>query len=300
MPIVRHPTYSITLPPGHRFPMQKFSRLAACLTERGLLGPANSFEPEPATKEALALAHDPAWIEKVMRQQATGAEQRVLGFGLSPALAERSLAAVGGTILTARLALEHGIACNTAGGSHHAFRSHGAGFCVFNDVVTAARLLLSEGRVQQILVVDLDVHQGDGTASMLAAEPRVTTLSVHGRTNFPHQKTQSDIDIALDDGVGDEGYLAILEAVLPARLRHCRPDLVFYNAGVDPHSSDRLGRLALTDDGIAARDRLVVQSCRDVGVPLACVVGGGYDPDIDALAARHAILFETAAAFHGR
>lgn len=300
IPIVHHPAYAIELPLGHRFPMRKFSTLAACLGARGLLGLANSFTPEPATAETLSLAHDEAWVEKVLRQRATAAEERVLGFPVTPALAERSRAAVGGTIMAARLALAHGIACNAAGGSHHAFRTHGAGFCVFNDVATAALLLLREGAVGKVLVVDLDVHQGDGTASILAEEPRVTTLSVHGRTNFPHHKAQSDIDVALDDGIADREYLDLIEALLPSLLARERPDLVFYNAGVDPHAKDRLGRMALTDAGLAARERLVIDTCRDAGIPLACVLGGGYDTDIEALAARHAILFETAASLHAR
>ena len=168
----------------------------------------------------------------------------------------------------------------------------GSGFCVFNDVAVAARTLLADGLIGKALVVDLDVHQGDGTASILEHDPRVVTLSVHCRTNFPARKQQSDLDIALDPGTGDELYLAMLEAVLPPLLERVRPDLVFYNAGVDPHESDRLGRLALTDRGLKTREAFVLRTCLDRGLPLACVVGGGYSSDIEELVRRHAVLHE--------
>ncbi len=197
-----------------------------------------------------------------------------------------------GTVLAARLALEHGLACNTAGGSHHAFAGAGTGFCVFNDVAVAARLLLAEGLIGRALVVDLDVHQGDGTAAMLADEPRAFTFSVHCRTNFPARKQQSDLDLALDAGVGDADYLTALDRLLPALLDRVAPDLVFYNAGVDPHVDDRLGRLSLSDGGLAERERLVLAACRSRGVPVACVVGGGYADDLDLLARRHALLHQ--------
>jgi acetoin utilization deacetylase AcuC-like enzyme len=202
-------------------------------------------------------------------------------------------------VLTARLALEHGVACNTAGGSHHAFSGFGAGFCVFNDVAVASRLLLAEGAVRRILVVDLDVHQGDGTAAMLAEEPRAFTLSVHCRSNFPARKQQSDLDVALDAEVGDADYLELIDRLLPALLDRVRPELVFYNAGVDPHREDRLGRLALTDAGLAERERLVLDAVRSRGLPLACIVGGGYADDLDVLARRHALLHEAIAALPG-
>jgi acetoin utilization deacetylase AcuC-like enzyme len=213
---------------------------------------------------------------------------------LSPALAQRSRAAAAGTLLAARLALEHGLACSTAGGSHHAFADHGAGFCVFNDVAVAGRVLLAEGLVRRVLVVDLDVHQGDGTAAIFHGDPRVFALSVHCRANFPLRKQQGDLDVALDAGIGDRDYLAVLGALLPPLLDRLRPDLVFYNAGVDPHEADRLGRLALTDQGLAEREALVLEACRRRGLPLACVVGGGYAPTLEELVARHAILHRVA------
>ena len=295
-PVVHHPAYVTPLPAAHRFPMPKFARLLTCLRETGLLLPAQEHVPEPAPRGWLELAHEVEYVAAVLEQRLDEAAVRRLGLPMSPVLALRSRCAVAGTVLTARLALEHGIACNTAGGSHHAFTGHGAGFCVFNDVAVAARLLLAEGGVGRVLVVDLDVHQGDGTASMLADEPRAFTLSVHCRTNFPARKQQSDLDVALDAEVGDADYLGLLDGLLPALLDRVRPDLVLYNAGVDPHRDDRLGRLALTDAGLAERERLVLDAVRSRGLSLACVVGGGYADDLDLLARRHALLHEAIAA----
>ena len=292
VPVVHHPAYVAPLPPSHRFPMPKFGRLFAYLGEAGLVLPDQVRRPEPAPRGWLELAHTPGYVTAVLEQRLDAEAERRLGLPVSPALALRSRCAVGGTVLAARLALEHGLACNTAGGSHHAHAAFGSGFCVFNDVAVAARTLLADGLIGKALVVDLDVHQGDGTASILEHDPRVVTLSVHCRTNFPARKQQSDLDIALDPGTGDELYLAMLEAVLPPLLERVRPDLVFYNAGVDPHESDRLGRLALTDRGLKAREAFVLRTCLDRGLPLACVVGGGYSSDIEELVRRHAVLHE--------
>ena len=298
-PVVHHAAYVTPLPAAHRFPMPKFARLLACLRETGLLRPEQEFVPEPAPRAWLELAHSTDYVVSVLEQRLDQAAVRRLGLPMSPVLALRSRCAVAGTVLTARLALEHGLACNTAGGSHHAFAGYGAGFCVFNDVAVATRLLLSEGAVRRVLVVDLDVHQGDGTAAMLADEPRAFTLSVHCRTNFPARKQQSDLDVALDAEVGDVDYLDLIDQLLPTLLDRVRPDLVFYNAGVDPHHDDRLGRLSLTDAGLAARERLVLDAVRAHGLPLACVVGGGYADDLDVLARRHALLHEAIAALPG-
>ena len=291
-PVVHHAAYVTPLPAAHRFPMPKFARLLACLRETGLLLPSQEFMPEPAPRAWLELAHTSDYVSAVLEQRLDAVALRRLGLPLSPALALRSRCAVAGTVLTARLALEHGVACNTAGGSHHAFAGFGAGFCMFNDVAVAARLLLAEGLIGSALVVDLDVHQGDGTASILAGDPRVFTLSVHCRANFPARKQQSDLDVGLDAGVGDQDYLPMVETLLPEVLDRVRPDLVFYNAGVDPHVEDRLGRLALSDGGLAERERIVLNAVRARGLPLACVVGGGYADDLDVLARRHALLHE--------
>ena len=219
---------------------------------------------------------------------------RRIGMPNTDSVAIRARAATGGTLLAARLALEGGIACNTAGGSHHACAESGAGFCVFNDVAVAARRLLAEGRIGQALVVDLDVHQGDGTARIFENDPSVFTFSMHAEKNFPHRKAVSDLDVELADATGDAEYLAKLADVLPALLSSVRPDIVFFNAGVDPHADDKLGRLSLTDAGLERREAYVLGACLDREIPVVGVIGGGYDADIDRLAARHAILHRTA------
>lgn len=294
-PILHHPAYSVQLPAGHRFPMGKFAALGELLRARGLLDGRNLVVPQPADPEQLALAHDRSWVDPVLAGRVDPAAERRLGLPMSPALAARARAASGGTLAAARLALEEGLALNSAGGSHHAHREGGAGFCVFNDLAVAVLTLLAEGRVRRVLILDLDVHQGDGTAAILADEPRVTTVSIHCRCNWPVRKQQSRLDLALDPGTGDRPYLELLDRLLPTLLRRCRPDLVLYDAGVDPHRADRLGRLALTDGGLRERDRLVLETCRAANLAVACVIGGGYDPDPAVLAARHAILFEVAA-----
>lgn len=284
------------MPAGHRFPMDKFSRLAAVLEAEGVAGPGGFVRPEPIDLESLLLVHDEAYVRGVIELTLPPDVVRRVGLPNTDSVARRAQAAVGGTLAAARLALERGIACNTAGGSHHAQAETGAGFCVFNDVAVAARRLQAEDAVRQILVVDLDVHQGDGTARIFEGDPSVFTFSMHAEKNFPARKAASDLDIDLADGLGDDTYLKTLSAVLPDLFDRVRPDLVFFNAGVDPHADDKLGRLSLTNAGIAAREALVLGACLARGVPVAGVIGGGYDPDIDRLADRHAILHRTAAA----
>lgn len=294
-PIVHHPAYVADLPTGHRFPMAKFGRLVDVLTEDGL-APDGFIRPIEAPAAWIELAHDPAYVDQVFSRRVPKPIEREIGFPMEETVARRARAATGGTVLTARLALDHGIACNTAGGSHHARRAQGAGFCVFNDVAVAASVLLTEGLVGRALVIDCDVHQGDGTADIFANDLRVLTFSLHAEKNYPVRKIASDIDIGVADGLGDNDYLNTLAEALPKLLDQHEPDLVFYNAGVDPHRDDRLGRLALSDDGLAARDRLVISVCRDRDIPVAGVIGGGYMTDIDVLARRHATLHRVAAA----
>ena len=294
--VVYHRAYSAPLPPGHRFPMEKFRRLHDHLLEHRLVARKDVHAPQPAGRALLGLAHDAAYVDGVLGRTLGEAAVRRIGFALTPELVERSRAAVAGTLLTARLALDRGIACNTAGGSHHAFAAHGAGYCVFNDVAVAARALLAEGAVERVLIVDLDVHQGDGTAAILAADRGAFTFSMHCDRNFPAAKQASDRDVALAAGIGDDAYLRVLDAELGPLLERVAPELVFYNAGVDPHADDRLGRLCLTDAGLAARDRVVLAACRRAGAAVAGVVGGGYSRDVDALVARHALLFREAGA----
>lgn len=294
-PIVFHPAYEASLPDGHRFPMRKYGRLAEVVAERGL-APLGFVQPEPASAALLAHAHAPAYIDAVLAHDVPRAVERAIGLPVDETVVRRSRASVGGTLLAARLALAEGLAGSTAGGSHHARREQGAGFCVFNDVAVAARALQHEGVITRALVVDLDVHQGDGTADCLAYAPDLFTLSIHCEKNYPTQKIPGDLDIGLPDGLEDAAYLDVLAARLPPLLDALRPDLVFYNAGVDPHRDDRLGRLALSDDGLYARDRYVVGQARARGIPLVAVIGGGYTHDVDALAGRHALVFQALAA----
>ena len=296
LPVVFHPDYTVPLPPGHRFPIGKFGRIKDVLLEDGVIPPASLVEPVPASRAWLTLAHDEAYVDAVMALALDRRAVRRLGLPLSAPLVRRGRAAVGGTVLTGRLALDHGLACNTAGGSHHAFADHGAGFCLFNDVAVAIRVLRQDGLIERALVVDLDVHQGDGTAAIFQGEPETFTFSLHCEANYPPAKETSDLDIGVPPGTGDGVYHSVLTTHLPTLVARHRPDIVFYNAGVDPHREDKLGRLALGDEGLARRDRYVIETCRAAGVPTACVVGGGYADDLDRLARRHTSVHRAAAA----
>ncbi len=294
-PVVWHPDYVAPLKARHRFPMSKYGYLRQVLVEQRLLPvEGGTIAPGPAGFAQISAVHDPGFVDRVFHNACRPEETRAIGLPDTPAVTRRARLSAGGTLLAACLALDHGLALNAAGGSHHAGPSGGAGYCVFNDVAVAARALLDEGRLSRVLVVDLDVHQGDGTAAIFAAEPGVFTLSVHAARNYPARKARSSLDVGLPDGTDDAGFLGAVSAALERAFDAARPELVFYNAGVDPHQDDRLGRLALTDAGLAARDRLVIAAARTRGVPLAGVLGGGYDNDIIALARRHAILFQEA------
>lgn len=277
--------------------MGKFTRLAEILVEDGLVGPDGWHVPEPAEAELLSRAHDPAYVTQVLTQSVPPAIEKAIGFPVDARVAMRSACACGGTLLAARLAMEHGIACNTAGGSHHAARFGGAGFSVFNDVAVAAATLLHARSVGRVLVFDCDVHQGDGTARIFEDEPDVVTVSIHAEKNYPEKKARSDFDVPLPDGTGDDAYLKVLEETLERTAWLGAFDIVFYNAGVDPHRDDRLGRLSLTDEGLMARDRRVIGFYRDLGLPVACVIGGGYSRDIEAVSRRHTIVHRAAAEF---
>ena len=296
LPIVHHPDYTADTPDGHRFPMQKFARLADVLRQDGLV-PHGFVTPEPVARADLIRAHTPAYADAVLGRTLDPAAVRRIGFSLTERVVLRAQLATAGTLLAARLALQEGLACNSAGGSHHARSDQGARFCVFNDVAVAASVLLAEGVVKQILVVDLDVHHGDGTALIFRDEPRVFTLSMHCDDNWPLEKPPSDLDVALPKGTGDAGYLAALGDCLPALLDQVRPDLVFYIAGVDPHQDDRLGKLALTDQGLMTRERRVIEAVRGRAIPLVTVLGGGYGHDVSAVARRHSFVFHAAADF---
>lgn len=295
--IVHNPFFQAELARDHRFPMPKYRRIAEILVEDGLVERQAFHAPGPAPASWVSLAHERRYVDQVFAAEVPDDIARLIGFRVSESVAQRARHASAGTVMTARLALAEGLAVSTAGGSHHARRSHGAGFCVFNDVGVAASLLLLEGEIGSALVFDCDVHQGDGTAEIFADEPRVKTVSIHGEKNYPVRKEVSDLDVALPDGVRDQAYLEILDDTLQRSLDLLRPDIVFYNAGVDPHENDRLGRLGLTDAGLAERDRRVIGFFREAGIALAGVMGGGYSSDIDEIARRHTILHRVASEF---
>ena len=277
--------FVLPLPEGHRFPMQKYRMVREEVFARV---PGICFDEAPWTSDSvLALAHHPTYIEKVSSGRLSSAEQRAIGFPWSPEMVERSRRSAGATIQACRAALEGGVAANLAGGTHHAYADRGEGFCVFNDAAIAARLMQAERRVKRVAIVDLDVHQGNGTASILARDDSVFTLSLHGEHNYPFDKESSDLDVALPDGTGDDPYLAALHEALATLFTRFTPELIIYLAGADPHEGDRLGRLKLTMEGLAARDRMVLNHARERGIPVAVAMAGGYGKNIQDTVAVH-------------
>jgi acetoin utilization deacetylase AcuC-like enzyme len=277
--------FVLPLPPGHRFPMSKYAALRARVAT---LAPDRLREPFAATDAELARAHARSYVEAVTRGRLDAAAQRRIGFPWTPAMVERSRRSAGATIGACRSALVHGAGVNLAGGTHHAHRAFGAGFCVFNDAAVAARAMQAEGCATNVLIVDLDVHQGDGTAAILAGDRTTFTFSMHGRRNFPMRKTASDLDVELDDGTDDSRYLATLHAALSVVLERFRPDLAIYLAGADPYVEDRLGRLALSKAGLAARDRHVLETLARRDIPVAIAMAGGYAESIEDIVDIHA------------
>jgi len=301
VPIVYHERYSAPLPSTHRFPMEKFRLLRRLLLEEEVIQPQQIFSPLSITRQDLERIHKRSYHEAFSRDQLTRPEQRRIGLPATRPLVQRTWLAVGGTLLTARMALRHGVACHLAGGTHHAHPGFGSGFCIFNDVAITAKVLLDHGELERILVVDLDVHQGDGTAACFQNDSRVTTLSVHAASNFPLRKVSGDVDIALPDATGDDAYVEAIGDRVPQLLDQHQPDLVLFNAGVDPHSNDRLGRLDLSDAGLLQRDQLVLDAALRRNIPIATVIGGGYDA-MKPLVRRHSIVVRAAveqARLHG-
>ena len=289
--------YTFPLPAGHRFPIEKYALLRDAVVAEGLVSSSRVHEPARATLEELARVHTRDYIDRLTSGGLTEAELRLLGFPWSPALVERSYRAVGGTLGAARAALDHGLAVNLAGGTHHAFPDRGEGFCVFNDVAIAVRALRAEGRIRRAAIIDLDVHQGNGTHAIFAGDAETFTFSMHGGRNYPFRKVPGTLDIELPDGTGDEAYLAQLASALPRVLDASAPDLVVYLAGADPHERDRLGRLKLTFSGLQRRDAMVLEACREVGIPVAITVAGGYGTDIHETVAIHVATVRVARAF---
>jgi acetoin utilization deacetylase AcuC-like enzyme len=289
--------YSLPLPSGHRFPIAKYAMLRERVLAEGIVAPEHLHDPARASREDLLLVHTADYVDRFTRGELTETEVRRLGFPWSDALVERSYRAAGGTIEAARCALDSGIAMNLAGGTHHAFPSHGEGFCVFNDVAIAIRALQRDGVIERAAVVDLDVHQGNGTHAVFAGDPRVLTFSMHGERNYPFHKVAGCVDIELADGTADEEYLSLLSRALPGVLAAANADIVFYLAGADPLVSDRLGRLAVTFDGLARRDAFVLEQCAEIGLPVVITIAGGYAEPIDQTVNAHAATARIASTF---
>jgi acetoin utilization deacetylase AcuC-like enzyme len=289
--------YTFPLPAGHRFPIAKYARLRDRVLDEGIVPTDCLHDPARVSREDLLLVHTVDYVDRFTNGALTGDEERRLGFPWSDALVERSYRAAGGTREATRAALDHGIAMNLAGGTHHAFPSHGEGFCVFNDVAIAIRRLQRDRLIDRAAVIDLDVHQGNGTHAVFADDDHVYTFSMHGGRNYPFRKVAGDLDIELDDRTGDDAYLALLADALPRVIDAARPDLVVYLAGADPHEHDRLGRLALTFDGLARRDSMVIEQCREVGIPVAVTIAGGYGDPIDDTVQVHVTTTAIAARY---
>lgn len=300
MKCVYHPSYCMALPPGHPFPMSKYFLLKDQLIAEGIVSADDILQPEPLDTPTLELVHTPEYLAKLASSGLSAAEQRRLGLPWSEALWQRSRLASAGTLLAARAALEHGLTGNLAGGTHHAFADHGEGFCVLNDVAIAIRKLQSERAIERAAIVDLDVHQGNGTAAIFEAVEEVFTFSMHGERNYPLAKMRSNLDVPLNDGVGDAEYLEALQRHLPTVLDTAKADMVFYLAGVDVAAGDRYGKLSLSEEGIRRRDRWVIEAVRSRDLPLTIVLAGGYAATRARTAELHAHVFRESVAYERR
>jgi acetoin utilization deacetylase AcuC-like enzyme len=292
--------FTFPLPEGHRFPMAKYALLLEAVEASGLLAPGDLIVPEPATDAQIERAHDALYLEKVKDGRLTAKEMRRIGLPWSPELVVRARYSVGGTIAACRAALAEGLAVNLAGGTHHASMDRGQGYCLFNDTVIAIRAMQAEGRVERAVVLDCDVHQGNGTAAIARDDPTIFTFSIHNENNFPLHKEPSDLDIGLEDGTADEEYLAALEGGVQEALARAGAGLAIYLAGADPHEGDLLGRLALTKEGLARRDRRVLERCRRAGLPVAVVLAGGYGRRVEDTVEIHLQTVRIAAGLAAR
>ncbi|WP_159799842.1 histone deacetylase [Flavobacterium sp. MK4S-17] len=294
LPIAYHPIYRHPLPEGHRFPMVKYELLPQQLLHEGTAVDSDFYEPGIPDLNHVLAVHEKSYVDDLLNLTLDPRAARKIGFPLSAELIERELRIAQGTIWGCYKARENGIAFNIAGGTHHAYSTHGEAFCLLNDQAIAAQYLLNEKLAERILIIDLDVHQGNGTAQIFSGNEKVFTFSMHGKTNYPFKKEISSLDIALDDNTGDVEYLSVLKGILPNLLKKVKPDFIFYLCGVDILASDKLGKLGCTIEGCKKRDEFVLNLCYDNGIPVQCSMGGGYSPDIKIIIEAHANTYRAA------
>lgn len=294
LPIAFHPIYKHPLPEGHRFPMLKYELLPQQLVHEGTITQSAFYAPNMPDMQYILGIHQKEYVDDLLNLTLDARAARKIGFPLSAELVERELRIAQGTIWGCEQALQKGIAFNIAGGTHHAYSTHGEAFCLLNDQATAAHYLLQNKKAKRILIVDLDVHQGNGTAEIFANNDPVFTFSMHGKTNYPFKKETSDLDIALADNTGDDEYLTILKETLPKLIDNHKPDFIFYLSGVDILASDKLGKLGCSIEGCKERDTFVLNLCQKLGIPLQCSMGGGYSPDIKIIIEAHANTYRVA------
>ena len=292
--IAFHPIYKHPLPEGHRFPMEKYELLPQQLLHEGTCSEDNFFKPERPNDKYILAVHEPEYYYDLLNITLDQRAARKIGFPLSEVLVERERLITDGTLKATKYALQNGIAMNIAGGTHHAYTNRGEAFCMLNDQAIGARYLQAKGMSKKILIVDLDVHQGNGTAEIFKNDKSVYTFSMHGKSNYPFKKEQSDLDIALDNDINDKDYLKILKSTLPRIIYMQNPDFIFYLCGVDVIASDKLGKLGMTINGCKERDRFVLQQCKNNNIPIMCSMGGGYSPDIKTIVDAHANTFRLA------
>lgn len=292
--IAFHPIYKHPLPEGHRFPMEKYELLPQQLLHEGTCSEDNFFKPERPNDKYILAVHEPEYYYDLLNITLDQRAARKIGFPLSEVLVERERLITDGTLKATKYALQNGIAMNIAGGTHHAYTNRGEAFCMLNDQAIGARYLQAKGLSKKILIVDLDVHQGNGTAEIFKNDKSVYTFSMHGKSNYPFKKEQSDLDIALDNDINDKDYLKILKSTLPRIIYMQNPDFIFYLCGVDVIASDKLGKLGMTINGCKERDRFVLQQCKNNSIPVMCSMGGGYSPDIKTIVDAHANTFRLA------
>lgn len=297
--IAYDPVYAHPLPEGHRFPMLKYELIPGQLLHEGTITQAQLFQPAICSEEIILQTHDRVYLDKLIQQTLSPSEQRKIGFPQSPELTFRERMIAQGTIDCSLAALQHGVALNVAGGTHHAFRDRGEGFCLLNDMAIAANYLLHHQPVQQVMIVDLDVHQGNGTAKLFENDPRVFTFSMHGAHNYPFHKEQSDLDIPLPDGISGASYLDILRETLPALIEKVKPGFVFYLSGVDVLDTDKFGKLQLSLEDCRQRDVFVFSLLKQHAIPVAVAMGGGYSPDVRTIVEAHCNTFRVAMAMYG-